>query len=121
MLNTNIPLQKQQYTGLPAEIRAKQKQISRSGEIACFKLNDIENNKTYNSPKSKKSQWVNSNPEDEDNTLIMPDATWETINHEAIKYKKSINSSKYKTEFLQFYKDGVLIKIPGLKKMNYLY
>ena len=120
MLNTNIPLQKQQYTGLPAEIRAKQKQMSRSGEIACFKLNDIENNKTYNSPKSKKSQWVNSNPEDEDNTLIMPNATWETIDHEAIKYKKSINSSKYKTEFLQFYKDGVLIKIPGLKKMNYL-
>jgi len=111
MLNTS--LRKQNYTGDAEIFRNDQKKISTIGQIACFKLDNIENNSLNVFEKKDKSI-------DENNELIQPEASWEKIDYDAIKYKKSINSSKYKTEFLQFYKDGVLIKVPGFKKINYL-
>ena len=88
--------------------RHEAKQLSHSGNIACLLFEDIENTQ------NRKPTEVNGNK------LLFPKATWENIEYDKIKYKNSINSSKLKTEFVQFYKDGILIKLPEHKKTTYL-
>ena len=55
---------------------------------------------------------------DGDRRCFSPTATIESIDYDKIKFKFS--KAKYKAELLQFYKDGILIKIPSVKKPSYL-
>ena len=85
--------------------RQEEKRKARSGDIACILFKDLENKE-------------NRKPMDHNgNRLFFPKTTLEEIDYDKIKFKHSVNNSKLKTELVQFYKDGILIKLPAHKKL----
>ena len=88
--------------------RQEEKRKARSGDIACLLFKDLENKE-------------NRKPMDHNgNRLFFPKTTLEEIDYDKIKFKHSVNNSKLKTELVQFYKDGILIKLPAHKKVDYV-
>jgi hypothetical protein len=88
--------------------RQEEKRKSRSGDIACILFRDLENKE-------------NRKPmEHNGNRLFFPKTTLEEIDYDKIKFKHSVNGSKLKTELVQFYKDGILIKLPAHKKVDHV-
>ena len=91
------------------ESKAWQRDLSqkaKTSEHAMIVLSDIENTREAKSFL------------DGDRRCFFPKATTEPIDYDKIKFKFS--KAKYKTELLQFYKDGILIKIPSIKKPSYV-
>ena len=91
------------------ESKAWQRDLSqkaKTSEHAMIVLSDIENTREAKSFL------------DGDRRCFFPKATTESIDYDKIKFKFS--KAKYKTELLQFYKDGILIKIPSIKKPSYV-
>ena len=88
--------------------RQQEKRKARAGDMACLMFHDLEN-KEGRKPMDHKGK-----------RLFFPKTTLENIDYDKIKFKRSVNGSKFKTEFVQFYKDGVLIKLPAHKKVNYV-
>ena len=88
--------------------RQEEKRKSRAGDIACLLFHDLENKE------GRKSM------ENNGNRLFFPKTTLENIDYDKIKFKHSVNNSKFKTELVQFYKDGILIKLPAHKKVDYV-
>ena len=81
-------------------------QKAKTSEHAVILLDDIENI-------SKRESFL-----DGDRRCFFPKATTEPIDYNKIKFRFS--KDKYKVELLQFYKDGILIKIPSIKKPKYV-
>ena len=81
-------------------------QKAKTSEHAIIRLDDIEN-------VSKRESFL-----DGDRRCFFPKATTEPIDYNKIKFRFS--KEKYKVELLQFYKDGILIKIPSIKKPKYV-
>ena len=88
--------------------RQEAKRKSHSGDIACILFHDLENKE------NRKPVQQNGN------RLFFPKTTLEKIDYDKIKFKRSISGSKFKTELVQFYKDGILIKLPAHKKVDYV-
>ena len=81
-------------------------QKAKTSEHAIIQLDDIEN-------VSKRESFL-----DGDRRCFFPKATTEPIDYNKIKFRFS--KEKYKVELLQFYKDGILIKLPSIKKPQYV-
>jgi len=81
-------------------------QKAKASEHAVIRLYDIEN-----------KVGAKDFP-DGDRRSFFPKATTEPIDYDKIKFKFS--KAKYKTELLQFYKDGILIKISSVKNPCYV-
>ena len=79
----------------------------KTSEHAMINLSDIENEREIKSYL------------DGDRRCFIPTVTEEPIDYNEIKFKFS-KVKKYKTELLQFYKDGILIKISSVKKPHHV-
>ena len=85
---------------------------ARGGEIACILLDNLENNERKSIPHPRKDGSTN--------LLHFPKITKEKLDYDKLQFKFFNNQSKYKTDLIQFYKDGILIKVPAVKNPDYL-
>ena len=85
---------------------------AKKGEIACILFDNLGNNERKSITHPRK--------DGETNLLCFPKITEEKLDYDKLQFKFSNNQSKYKTDLIQFYKDGILIKVPSVKNPDYL-
>ena len=81
----------------------KARDRAHSSEHALIRLDDIEN-------KEERKEFF-----DGERHCFAPKTTEEPIEYDKLKFKFSKTKSKYKADIIQFYKDGIIIKIPSIK------
>ena len=87
-------------------------QRAREGEVACISFNNLENNERKSIPHTRKDGGTN--------ILHFPNIVKEKLEYDKLQFKFFKNQSKHRTDLIQFYKDGILINVPSLKRPDYL-